>query len=45
MNLWDMYDDIEEKLKVNLFAIPPYPCVSGKKSKRVAKYIRRKKEF
>lgn len=31
MNLWDIYEKIDEHLKENLFAIPPYPCVSGNK--------------
>ena len=29
MNLWEAYDKINGYLNEKLFAIPPYPCVSG----------------
>lgn len=31
MNLWEVYDKVDEHLKEILLTIPPYPCVSGSK--------------
>ena len=31
MNLWEVYNKIDEHLKETLLTIPPYPCVSGSK--------------
>lgn len=35
MDLWEAYDTISEELGDNLFTIPPYPIVSGKKVKEL----------
>lgn len=35
MNLWETYHQIDEHLKRKLFAIPPYPCISVNKVKKL----------